>query len=87
MLSDEHRLFINRAMKVMAWRMDVASGEMIEQIKDGEQYCDDHLSVKGTISQIDLDAICATVNEVLYQSGSDIMVANCMGEFIPAKRK
>ena len=87
MLNDEHRLFIDRAMKVIRWRMDVESGEMIEQIKDGEQYCKDHLSVKGTISQRDLGAICATVNEVLYQSCSDIMVSNSMGEFIPAQRK
>ena len=87
MFNDKHRLFIDRVMKVMAWRLDIESNEMIECVKDGEQYCKDHLSIKGTISQRDMDAICYTVNEVLYQSGSTIMVANNMGEFLPTKFK
>ena len=87
MITKEQRLFIDRAMKVVRWRMDVDSGEMIEQRKDGEQYCKDYLSVKGSISQRNLAGICATVNEVFYQSGSDLMVGNSMGEFIPSTAK
>lgn len=91
---DQTKLFIVRAIRTMNWRFDVESGEMIEQdakqIFDsplsGMQYCKDHLSHPGPISQKDIDSICAIVNLAFYNCGSDLMVKNSMGEFIPVHR-
>lgn len=87
MITKEQHLFIDRTIKVMAWRTDVEIGELIEQRRDGEQYCKDHLSVKGGISQGDLETICDVVNDAFLKSGCDLMVSNSMGEFTPARRE
>ncbi len=84
MITVEQKLFIGRTVTTLCWRMDVDSGEMIEQRKDGVQYCKDHLSISGSISQTDLDSICAAVNLTFKSCGSNLKVSNNMGEFIPA---
>jgi hypothetical protein len=76
-------IFANRVIRTIKWRLDVNKGEMIEQRKDGLQYCKDHLSHPGTISQKDLNSICVIVNNTFYECGSDLKVGNSMGEFIP----
>ena len=86
MLTSEHKLFINRVTKALKWRMDVAGGEMIDQSKDGLQYCKTHLSGPGRISQKDLDLICNIVNNVFDKCGSNLRVANHMGEFLPGMK-
>lgn len=87
MITKGQRLFIDRVMRVMTWRVDVDTGELIEQRMHGEQYCKDHLSVKDDILQGDLETICDVVNDAFLKSGCDLMVNNNLGEFIPAWRE
>ena len=86
MITEEQKLFIDRTTKALKWRIDVDSGEMIEQSKDGLQYCKTHLSYPGRISQKDLGLICDIVNDVFFKCGSDLMVGNSMGEILPGRR-
>ena len=83
-MKKEQFIFIIRVMKVLQWRVDCASGEMIESRYNGEQYCKDHLSVKGSISQDDLETICTIVNNTFETAGSNLRVVDSMGEFVPA---
>ena len=87
MITPEQELFVNCVMAAIKWRLDVDSGEMIEARKNGMQYCKDHLSHPGSMSQKDLNSICAIVNGMFSSCGSNLMIANSMGEFIPAWRK
>ena len=84
---EQTKLFVSRVVRTLNWRLDVEKGEMIEQNANGMQYCKDHLSQPGSISQRDLDSICIIVNQTFYECGSNLMVSNSMGEFIPTYRK
>ena len=81
------KLFVSRTIRTLNWRLDVETPEMIEQITNGMQYCKDHLSQPGAISQQDLNSICEIVNTTFQQADSLLRVSNSMGEFIPAKAK
>lgn len=86
MTTIQQKLFIGRTIRTLNWRLAADRGEMIEQRKDGLQYCKDHLSHPGSISQEDLDSICDVVNDVFGRCDSDLRVGNNMGEFIPTNR-
>ena len=89
---NEHSLFMDRVGLVLQWRRDI---ERWEYKKDKErlfrernvQYCKDHLSVSGSISQDDLCLICSIVNDIFERAGLKIRVVDSMGEFIPATIK
>ena len=71
---------LDQLMQVLSWVKDLQEGEMIEKAGRTRNY----LSVKGTISQMDLDAICLFVNEEL---DTPVRLCNNMGEFIPMKKE
>ena len=81
------KLFVSRVVRTLNWRIAVESGEMIEQRANGMEYCKDHLShCTSPLSQRDLDSICNIVNTTFYECGSDLMVENSGGVFVPARR-
>jgi len=84
-LTEKQKLFVSRVIKAIKWRIDVDSGEMVEQVKDGEQYCKDHLSYAGSVSQIDLELIGDIVNSVFDKCDSNLMVGDSMGEILPGQ--
>lgn len=86
MTTKEQKLLIDRVITTFKWRMDVDRGEMIEQRINGMQYCKDHLSHSGGVSQKDLDSICDIVSDLFFKCGSDLTVDNSMGEIIPTTR-
>jgi len=85
-ITKEQKLFTDKVIKALKWRIDVDSGEMIEQSKDGLQYCKTHLSYPGRVSQKDLNLICDIINSVFDKCDSNLMVGNSMGEILPGRQ-
>ena len=80
-------LYHKRFISVLNWRLDIEKPEFIEKLNSitGLQYCKDHYSIEGSISQDDLNKICDQVNIVLERMGNKLRITNSMGEFIPVK--
>ena len=72
--------FLERVRRTLSWCQDLNEGEMIEVPKHG--YCRTHLGFE-SISQVELDAICALVNPILKRSGHSFKIINTMGEIVP----
>lgn len=77
-----------RLQLALQWRDDVASGDMIERSPSGgPQYCRSHLSVEGSVSQVELEAICQAANSFYRAMRSDLRIGDSMGELIPGLAK
>lgn len=77
--------FLSRVRLTLQWIEDLIEGDFIEQHSpEGRQYCKNHLSFEGSISQHDLTTICLFVNDVLAASGVfALRISNSMGEIVP----
>ena len=86
---NEHSLFMDRVALVLQWRRDIERWEYTYKKEkpfreNNVQYCEDHLSTSGSISQDDLELICSIVNDIFEKAKLKIRVVDSMGEFIPA---
>ena len=69
-------------MLLIQWVEDQLKGEMIE----GNGYFKAYLSVPGSISQKELNALCKAVNLYLKKmERTDFRICNSMGKFIPIR--
>lgn len=83
MITLKRKLFINRVIDTMRWRLGGESAETVEQRKDGLPFVVFGHVDDGIISQKDLNLICDIVNDTFKECGSSLAVDCSMGEFIP----
>jgi hypothetical protein len=86
-MEDRHKIFMNRVVKVLQWRVDVESGEVIEHVvvlSPNEQYCKSHLTFDAAlIDPTYIRRICSAANDVFRTSGCNLMVYAVDGRVIP----
>jgi hypothetical protein len=79
-MKERHKIFMIRVAKVLQWRVDVESGEMIEH---GDTYCKDHLIIEDNLDPTYLRRICSAANDVFRTSGCNLMVYANKGKVVP----
>jgi hypothetical protein len=85
-MKERHKIFMIRVAKVLQWRVDVESGEMIEHVvvlSPREQYCKDHLIIEDNLDPTYLRRICSAANDVFRTSGCNLMVYANKGKVVP----
>jgi len=72
-------------IKILEWRMDVASPEMIEQVTEDLHHTKQYLVFRKLIEQKRLDKLCELVNIIFAFTESDLRVYTSWGEIRPTK--